>query len=172
MAFRKQNVRPEYKKTALFEKGEVVIDGGVFEKIGEDHYGKPCYIFRMDDDTRKAVNHCGHLEWLMDEYAQLGDYCRLTYLGVTQIAKDKKKKGKDKDPHTFELEIDADRFDSSFAKHRQDKPKPPSKDDEDSNKISDALNNLSDEEKKLLMAKLQSQSIPSTDEENIDDMVM
>ncbi len=126
MAFKKMNIRPAYKKNSEYKPGEVIIDGGVYERIKEDNYGRNTHIFRLDDDSLKAVNHAGHLTYLLEEYANFGDYCRITYKGIAKIEASKKQKGKTNDPHTFDLEIDPDRFDPSFAKHRDaSKPLPP-----------------------------------------------
>lgn len=113
MAFKKKNVEKKYApKYKECQKGDLIAEG-VYEKCGEDNFGNPTYELRTEDNTIIVANSSGHLNYLMNEYAQFGDYCRITYEGTTVITKGRMK---GKDSHVFTLEIDDERFDTSFTK--------------------------------------------------------
>ena len=105
MAFEKRNLPKEYFKYKECSKGQILCEGH-WIKCGEDNYGNPTYEFKnKEDGTIYVLNSSGHLNYLMNEYAVIGDYCRVTYAG-TEVAEKGKFKGKDY--HTFDLEVDPD----------------------------------------------------------------
>lgn len=113
MAFKKMNVEKNFLKWKDCAEGDVIAFG-VFEKCGEDNFGNPTYEFRNPDtNTIQVLNSAGHLNYLLNEYAVFGDFCKITYDGTIKIEKGKMA---GKDSHTFTLEIDDEKFDKSFAR--------------------------------------------------------
>lgn len=127
MAFKKKNVDKKFLKYKDCEFGQVLVEG-VYEKAYQGTYGVQ-YDFRTDDDFIQVLNSSGHLNYLLNEYASFGDYCKITYEGSKVLEKGPMK---GKDAHQFSLEIDDDRFDKSFARNGvlpEKKPTPPAKDE-------------------------------------------
>jgi len=112
MAFKKKNVEKNFLKYKECNEGDIVAEG-IFEKCGEDNYGNPTYEFRTEDNKIQVLNSSGHLNYLLNEYAVFGDFCRVTYEGMIKLEKGKRK---GKDSHTFTLEIDDEKFDKSFVR--------------------------------------------------------
>lgn len=112
MAFKKKNVEKIYRKYKECNPGEVLVEG-IFERCVEDKYNKPNYEFRTEDNTIRVLNSSGHINYLLNEYAVFGDFCRITYEGMKLLEKGQMK---GKDSHMFTLEIDDEKFDKSFAR--------------------------------------------------------
>lgn len=121
MAFKKKNVEKNFLKYKECDKGQVLVEG-VYEKQGSDNFGNKTHEFRTDDNEIQVLNSSGHLNYLMNEYASFGDYCKVTYEGTITLDKGPMK---GKDSHTFTLEIDDDKFDKSFARNETTKKKTP-----------------------------------------------
>ncbi len=83
MAFEKVNAPKQFHKFADMKKDEVICEGH-FIAMGEDKFGNNTYEFKNCEATH-VLNSSGHLNYLMSTYAQLGDYCRVTYKGTTKL---------------------------------------------------------------------------------------
>jgi hypothetical protein len=106
MAFQKLNVEKKFYQYKNLKDGETFE--GTYVKVGKDKFGGITHEFRdAEEDVIHVLNSSGHLNFLMREHAQLGDYCRVTYKGKTELPKSSKFAGKES--HNFDLEIDPDR---------------------------------------------------------------
>jgi hypothetical protein len=125
MAFKKKNVDLKYLKFKYCTPGEIIAEG-VYERQGESNYGIN-HHFRTEENYVQVLNSSGHLNWLLNEYAVFGDFCRVTYEG-SEILEKGKMKGRE--AHKFSLEIDDDKFDKSFTRDtsKQSKTPPPKSD--------------------------------------------
>jgi hypothetical protein len=107
MAFQKLNVPKKFYQYKNVNAGDVLCEG-TYIKVGEDKFGGKTHEFRdAEEDAIHVLNSSGHLNYLMREHAQFGDYCRVTYKGKTTLPDTSKFAGKES--HTFDLEIDPDR---------------------------------------------------------------
>jgi hypothetical protein len=107
MAFQKLNVPKKFYQYKNMEANDVLCEG-TYVKVGEDKFGGVTHEFRdAQEDVVHVLNSSGHLNFLMREYAQFGDYCRVTYKGKEKLPKTSKFAGKES--HVFDLEIDPDR---------------------------------------------------------------
>jgi hypothetical protein len=106
MAFQKVNIPKKFHPNKGLKKGDTVE--GTYIRQGKDKFGGVTHEFRdSEEDVVHVLNSSGHLNYLMDEYADYGDYCRITYLGKTKLPKTSKFAGTDS--HNFEIEIDRER---------------------------------------------------------------
>lgn len=140
MAFKKKNVDKKFLKYKECSVGDILVEG-VYEKQGEDNFGGITHEFRTDNNEIQVLNSAGHLNYLMNEYAVFGDYCRITYEGTVTLEKGRMK---GKDSHTFTIEIDDEKFDKSFVRDtsKQGKTPPASEAKEEAPKCDDDLEDM------------------------------
>jgi hypothetical protein len=124
MAFKKKNVDKKFLKYSDCTENEVIAEG-VYEKTGESKFGIT-HEFRTEENFMQVLNSAGHLNYLLNEYAVFGDYCKVTYDGIVVLEKGAMK---GKNSHNFTLEIDDDKFDTSFARDTSKQSKTPPKSD-------------------------------------------
>lgn len=139
MAFKKKNVDIKYLKFNECNPGDVIAEG-IYEKQGESNYGIN-HHFRTDENYIQVLNSSGHLNYLLNEYAVFGDYCRVTYEGMEVLEKGKMK---GREAHKFSLEIDDDKFDKSFTRDTSKQGKTPPKSDtsEEAPSVDEDLENM------------------------------
>lgn len=140
MAFKKRNVEKSFLKYKECSKGDILVEG-VYEKQGEDNFHNISHEFRTEDNIIQVLNSSGHLNYLLNEYAVFGDFCRVTYEGMITLEKGRMK---GKDSHTFSLEIDDEKFDKSFVRDTSKKDKtPPASESEEAPKCDEDLEDMS-----------------------------
>jgi hypothetical protein len=124
MAFKKKNVERVYTKYKECNAGDVIVEG-IYQRVVEGRYGIQHEFRHPDEEVARVLNSSGHLNFLLSEYANFGDYCRVTYEGSIKLDKGPMK---GKDAHQFSLEIDDERFDPAFNR-ADEKAKIPNKGD-------------------------------------------
>lgn len=112
MAFKKKNVERIYTKYKECNQGDVIVEG-VYQRVIEGNYGIQHEFRHPAEEKVRVLNSSGHLNFLLHEYANFGDYCRVTYEGTTTLEKGKMK---GKEAHQFSLEIDDEKFDPAFTR--------------------------------------------------------
>jgi hypothetical protein len=106
MPFQKLNVEKKFYQYKNLKKNQSLE--GTYVKKGEDKFGGVTHEFRdPEKELIHVLNSSGHLNYLMREHAQFGDYCRVTYKGKQKLPEASKFAGKES--HNFDLEIDPDR---------------------------------------------------------------
>lgn len=138
MAFKKKNVERVYTKYKECNEGDVLAEG-VYQRVIEGRYGIQHEFRHPDEDKVRVLNSSGHLNYLLNTYAEFGDYCRITYEGSKILVKGPMK---GKDSHQFSLEIDDDRFDPAFNR-ANNKPKVPEKNEDEPAPLDKELEDMS-----------------------------
>lgn len=106
MGFEDRSKPEKYYKYNECEQGQVLVDGATYRGEREGMYGIQ-HIFKQEDGQFVILNSSGHLNWLLENRAAVGDYVRVTYDGLKKLDKGK---FAGKDSHQFVLEIDEDKY--------------------------------------------------------------
>ena len=91
--------QPKYFKFAELNKGDVLIEEGVYLETKEGRFG-PQHYFEDADGERKVLNSSGQLNYLIDSYLTEGDKCKIQYQGKIELTKGAMK---GKSAHQFDL---------------------------------------------------------------------
>jgi len=104
MAFKRVNGERTYFKYAACNKDDMLVKEGLYVGEVEGKYGVE-HIFKQEHDGKTVVlNHSGHLDWLLKEYATPGrTLCNVIYDEKVILTKGAMT---GKPAHRFHLEVD------------------------------------------------------------------
>lgn len=102
MAYQKVATQRKYFKYAECQKGQKLVDEGVYLGTEEGKFGIQ-HIFRQKDGETVVLNKSGHLDYLLAENATKGTKCNVIYDGKIVLTKGP---FKGKEANNFELEVD------------------------------------------------------------------
>lgn len=126
------NYMSEDKKTPKYKKGDVLVEGWYIGRVTNKFNPgtKDHFLFKDMDSTQPKVvlNYTGQLDYLMEEEAVLGDYCRVSYDSYELLTSGTYS---GKPAHSFNLEIDPSKFDRSFGSELATHTPPTTADDTD-----------------------------------------
>jgi hypothetical protein len=102
MGFKKVAGARKYFKYVECEKGQKLVDSGLYVGPEEGRFGVN-HIFRQNDGQVISLNSSGHLNWLLENHTTVGEsVCNVIYDGKEVLQKGMMK---GKEAHRFELEI-------------------------------------------------------------------
>jgi len=108
MAYQEVSKQEKYYKYAECEEGQVLVDGGVYRGGREGKFGIQ-HVFKTEEEYI-VLNSSGHLNWLLENRCNVGDFCKIVYEG-----KDVLESGKfsGKEAHKFSILVDDEKADLS-----------------------------------------------------------
>jgi len=105
MAFKKVAATRKYYKYSECEKGQMLIDNGLYVGEEQGKYGIQ-HIFKQQDGQVVVLNSAGQLNWQLENHATPGKTrCNVFYAGKITLEKGAMA---GKESHQFELETDDD----------------------------------------------------------------
>lgn len=103
MAFKKVGGQRNYVKYSECNKGDRLVDSGVYVGSEEGKFGIQ-HLFKIKKGAEvTCLNSAGHLNYLLEEHCEPGDLVNIDYGGKELLTKGAMK---GKEAHRFSLEID------------------------------------------------------------------
>ena len=94
---------PRYFKYGEMNKGDILIESGVYLESKEGRYGVQHYFEESLTGERKVLNSSGQLNYLVDAHLSEGTKCKIEYDGKHKLTKGAMK---GKEAHQFKLYVD------------------------------------------------------------------
>lgn len=101
MGFKKVSGKRNYFKYKECAPGQVLVKEGTYIGPEQGKYGVQ-HVFKIGDEMT-VLNSSGHLNWLIDNFLDLGQRCNVVYAGSTTLTKGPMM---GKEAHNFELEVE------------------------------------------------------------------
>lgn len=79
--------QPKYFKYPELNKGDVLIEEGIYLETKEGKFGPQHYFEEVKNGERKVLNSAGQLNYLVDSYLREGTKCKVVYDGKITLDK-------------------------------------------------------------------------------------
>jgi putative methionine-R-sulfoxide reductase with GAF domain len=118
MQFKEVSHIKKYIKASELNSGELAIVAGKYLGPVASKFGGDNFEFEeLETGEVKSLNGTKQLAYLMNEKAQVGDICRITYMGMEKLAKGP---FAGKETHRFKLEIAVKEGEKTLSKTETD----------------------------------------------------